>query len=265
MSKAKRARRTWGWLVAAALAVAAGGFAAWAQLRGGAELWQVDVIAEYPHDTAAFTQGLVASGGYLYESTGRYGASSIREVEIETGQVARISALNARLFGEGLTIIGDRAYQLTWRSGLGIVYDLATFDVLDTFRYEGEGWGLTHDGSHLILSDGSASLRFLDAESYEQLRRLTVRDGDRELPRLNELEYIDGEIWANVWYEDRIARISPSDGAVLGWIDLSELYPSWQRSSTDAVLNGIAFDTEAQRLFVTGKNWPTLYEIRVVE
>lgn len=265
MSKAKRARRTGGWLVAAVLAVAAGGFAAWAQLRGGAELWRVDVIAEYPHDPAAFTQGLVASGGYLYESTGRYGASSIREVEIETGQVARISALNARLFGEGLTIIGDRAYQLTWRSGLGIVYDLATFDVLDTFRYEGEGWGLTHDGSHLILSDGSASLRFLDPESYAQVRRLTVRDGDQELPRLNELEYIDGEIWANVWYEDRIARISPSDGAVLGWIDLSELYPSWQRSSTDAVLNGIAFDTEAQRLFVTGKNWPRLYEVRIVE
>lgn len=263
---AKRARRTGRWLTAAALLAAAGGFAAWAQFRvGGSDLWQVEVVAEYPHDPAAFTQGLVFSGGRLYESTGRYGASSIREVDIETGRVERMGALNGRLFGEGLTIRGDRAYQLTWQSGLGIVYDVATFEILETFRYDGEGWGLTHDGTHLILSDGTAVLRFFDPENYEQVRRLAVRDGDVELARLNELEYVRGEVWANVWYEDRIARISPTDGSVLGWIDLTDLYPSWQRASRDEVLNGIAFDAETQRLFVTGKNWPKLYEIRIVE
>ncbi len=263
---ATRAPRTGKWLIAAALVAGAGGFAAWAQFRGGSsDPWQVEVVAEFPHDPAAFTQGLVISGGRLYESTGRYGASSIREVDIETGQVERMGALNGRLFGEGLTIRGDRAYQLTWQSGLGIVYEVATFEILETFRYDGEGWGLTHDGTHLILSDGTAVLRFLDAESYEQVRRLTVRDGDVELTRLNELEYIRGEIWANVWYEDRIARISPTDGSVLGWIDLADLYPSWQRGSRDEVLNGIAFDTATQRLFVTGKNWPKLYEIRIIE
>ena len=263
---ATRTRRTGIWLIAAALVAAAGGFAAWAQFRGGSsDPWQIEVVAEYPHDPSAFTQGLAISDGRLYESTGRYGASSIRRVDIETGQVERMGALNSRLFGEGLTIRGDRAYQLTWQSGLGIVYDLATFEILETFRYEGEGWGLTHDGTHLILSDGTAALRFLDPESYEQVKRLTVREGDLELTRLNELEYISGEVWANVWYEDRIARISPTDGSVLGWIDLSDLYPSWQRASTDEVLNGIAFDAATQRLFVTGKNWPKLYEIRVIE
>lgn len=263
---ATRARRTGRWLIAVALVAAAGGFAAWAQFRGDSnDPWEVEVVAEFPHDPAAFTQGLVISGGNLYESTGRYGASSIRRVDIETGQIERLGALNARLFGEGLTIRGDRAYQLTWQSGLGIVYDVDTFEILETFRYAGEGWGLTHDGTHLILSDGTAVLRFIDPENYEQAKRLTVRDGDLELTRLNELEYIRGEIWANVWYEDRIARISPADGRVLGWIDLTDIYPSWQRGSRDEVLNGIAFDAATQRLFVTGKNWPTLYEIRIVE
>ncbi len=253
-------------MVAAALVAGAGGFAAWAQFRGGSsDPWQVEVVAEYPHDPAAFTQGLAISSGRLYESTGRYGASSIREVDIETGQVERMGALNGRLFGEGLTIRGDRAYQLTWQSGLGIVYDVSTFEILETFRYDGEGWGLTHDDTHLILSDGTAVLRFFDPESYQQVRRLTVREGDAELGRLNELEYVHGEIWANVWYEDRIARISPADGRVLGWIDLADLYPSWQRGSRDEVLNGIAFDAAAERLFVTGKNWPKLFEIRIIE
>ncbi len=252
-------------MLAASLVAAAGGFAAWAQLNRGPALWQIEVIEEYPHDPSAFTQGLAISGGRLYESTGRYGASSIRRLDIATGQVERISALNGRLFGEGLTILGDRAYQLTWRSGLGIVYDVETFDVAETFRYDGEGWGLTHDGTHLIVSDGSSALRFLDPASYEQVRRITVRDEDREVTRLNELEYIRGEVWANIWYEDRIARISPADGAILGWIDLSELYPSWRRGSEEDVLNGIAFDAAAERLFVTGKNWPKLYEIEVVD
>lgn len=245
-------------------AVVAAGLAAWVQLRaarGGAS-GAVEVVAAYPHDPMAFTQGLAVANGRLYEGTGRYGASSIRRVDLETGRVEQRRELNARYFGEGITILDGRLYELTWRAGLGIVYDLESFDLLETFRYPGEGWGLANDGERLILSDGTSTLRFLDPESFEELGRVTVREDGTPLDRLNELELVDGEVWANVWYEDRIVRIDPETGEVLGALDLSRLYPASQRGS-EAVLNGIAYDAEADRLFVTGKNWPQLFEIEV--
>jgi glutaminyl-peptide cyclotransferase len=225
--------------------------------------WWVKTVAEYPHDTTAFTQGLVVHKGRMYESTGQYGKSSLRMVDIETGKVEKMLSLEDTFFGEGITVFKDRLYQLTWKNNIIIVYDVNTFDVLKTVSYSGEGWGLTHDGAHLILSDGSASLRFLDPETLEVVREVTVHEGDEAVSRLNELEYIKGEIWANVWYQDRIVRISPMDGTVIGWIDLGGISGRTRRGRED-VLNGIAFDAESDRLFITGKNWPTLFEIEVM-
>ena len=221
------------------------------------------MIAAYPHDPDAYTQGLVIAGGRLYEGTGRYGASSIRRVDLATGRVEKIHAIGSEYFGEGIAILDGKLYELTWKSGLAFVYDLDTFNVVQTLQYPTEGWGLTHDGRNLILSDGSATLRFLDPATFKTVREITVRDGDRPIEKLNELEYIDGEIWSNVWYDDRIARISPADGRVLGWIDLAALYPQSARGGDD-VLNGIAYDAAAKRIFVTGKDWPQLFEIEVL-
>ena len=255
------------WIAAgavAAVAVAIAALAAWAQLaHRGPQSYGFKVVAVYPHDQNAFTQGLAVENGRLYEGTGQYGASSIRRVNLKTGRVEKLHAIDAQYFGEGIAIAGDKLYQLTWKSGLAFVYDLDSFSVLQTLQYSTEGWGLTHDREHLILSDGSATLRFLDPATFKVVREITVRDGNRSIDRLNELEYIDGEIWSNVWYDDRIVRISPDDGSVLGWIDLAALYPRSARGG-DAVLNGIAYDADAKRLFVTGKNWPQLYEIEVV-
>ena len=255
------------WIVAGAavaVAIAIGALAAWAQLaHHGPQSYGFKVVAVYPHDQHAFTQGLTVENGRLYEGTGQYGASSIRRVNLKTGRVEKIHPIDAQYFGEGIAIIGDKLYQLTWKHGLAFVYDLESFNVLQTLQYPTEGWGLTHDREHLILSDGSATIRFLDPATFKVVREITVRDGDRPIDRLNELEYIDGEIWSNVWYDDRIVRISPDDGTVLGWIDLSTLYPRSARGG-DAVLNGIAYDADAKRLFVTGKNWPQLYEIEVI-
>jgi glutaminyl-peptide cyclotransferase len=262
----RTARAALRWTLAGVLAVAAIGVAAWAQLghRAGPQSFGFEVVAAYPHDPNAFTQGLVVENGQLYEGTGQYGASSIRRVDLKTGRVQKLHAINNSYFGEGITILDGKLYQLTWTNGLAFVYDAESFDIQKTLRYATEGWGLTHDGKQLILSDGSATLRFLDPATFGSLREIIVRDGDQPIGRLNELEYVDGEIWANVWYEDRIARISPADGAVLGWIDLASLYPRAARSS-EAVLNGIAYDRNAKRLFVTGKNWPQLFEIKVVK
>jgi glutamine cyclotransferase len=263
--RAKPARRTLGWVIVGALAAAAVGLAAWAQLgrRAGPLQYGFKIVAVYPHDPGAFTQGLVVDHGQLYEGTGQYGASSIRRVDLETGRVQKLRPIDDQFFGEGITILGDKLYQLTWMNGVAFVYDASTFAVQKTLRYSTEGWGLTHDGSELILSDGSATLRFLDPATFETVREITVRDGATPIDRLNELEYIDGEIWANVWYDDRIARVSPADGTVLGWIDLASLHPRAARRGDD-VLNGIAYDKDTKRLFVTGKNWPQLYEIEVV-
>ncbi len=253
------------WLMACALAAVAVGAAAWAQLHGRAApvVAGFKVVAVYPHDPNAFTQGLAIAGGQLYEGTGLYGQSTIRKVDLTTGRVEKQRPINATYFGEGIAILDGHLYELTWQSGVGIVYDLATFTQQRTFQYTGEGWGLTQDGKQLILSDGSSKLRFFDPQTFAVVREIDVRDHGQPVTKLNELEYIDGEIWSNVWYDDRIARISPATGEVLGWIDLAALYPKSARGN-EAVLNGIAYDAAAKRLFVTGKNWPQLYEIEIV-
>jgi glutaminyl-peptide cyclotransferase len=254
------------WSIATVVAASVLGLLGWAELesRRSTEPWRVRVVAAYPHDPSAYTQGLAIHDGRMYEGTGHFGASTVRRVEIETGQVEMSAPLSQAYFGEGITVLYGRLYQLTWQSRIGFVYDLETFKVLQTFRYSGEGWGLTHDGKHLIVSDGSSSIRFLDPETFAVLKRLDVRENDVPVTRLNELEYVDGEIWANVWHEDRIARISAASGEVLGWIDLSGLYPRSARRNNEDVLNGIAFDSATGRVFVTGKNWPQLFAIEIV-
>lgn len=226
--------------------------------------WVPQVVARYPHDSNAFTQGLLFHDGSLYESTGRNGQSSLRQVDPESGRVLERHDLDYEYFAEGLALLDDRFYQLTWQAGTAFVYDADDFELLETHSYEGEGWGLTHDGEQLIMSDGSASLRFIDPDTFEVTRTVTVSDGERLVVNLNELEYIDGEVWANIWYDERVARIDPDDGQLLGWIDLSGIYPASQRSS-DAVVNGIAWDRDSDRIFVTGKLWPAIYEIEIAE
>ncbi len=224
--------------------------------------WGVELVHAYPHDTGAYTQGLAFDGGQLLEGTGKYGESTLRRVDLESGRVLHSAPLARDLFGEGIAVWGGEVVQLTWRNQLGIVYDKSTLQELRRFRYTGEGWGLTHDGTHLIMSDGSSTLRFLDPQTFRVVRRLLVRSGGRRVANLNELEYVQGEILANIWYKNYLARISPSSGEVLGWIDLQPLVPP--RLDRDSVANGIAYDAEHDRLFVTGKNWPQLFEIRLV-
>lgn len=222
------------------------------------------VVASFPHDPTAFTQGLVFDAGELFEGTGKYGHSTLRRVDLESGRVLRQFALPRTLFGEGITVWRDEIVQLTWRARLGIRYQRATFAPVATFPLPGEGWGITQDGRHWILSDGSETLYFLDPATGQEVRRVRVHDGPRTITRLNELEFIDGEIWANIWYEDRLVRIAPTDGLVLGYVDLTGLWPSGERPGREAVLNGIAFDAVGRRLFVTGKYWPRLYQIEVL-
>jgi glutamine cyclotransferase len=266
MNSAPLTSRPWlKWVVALGLATLAVGLAAWPQL--GARRTApaaVKVVAAYPHDPNAFTQGLAIEAGQLYEGTGQYGASTVRRVDLASGRPEKQRSLGPRYFGEGIAILDGLLYQLTWQNGVVVVYDLETFEVERTMEYDGEGWGLAHDGRELIMSDGSATIRFRDPQTFAVTREIEVRSDGEAVPKLNELEYIDGEIWANIWYDDRIARISPANGEVLGFVDLSALYPQSARSS-EAVLNGIAYDRAADRLFVTGKNWPQLYEIEVLE
>jgi len=220
------------------------------------------IVNTYPHDPAAFTQGLVYEGGLLYEGTGLRGHSTLREVDLATGEVIRSLALDPELFGEGITLFNGRIFQLTLTSGIGFIYDPDSFSKQGEFRYTPEGWGLTHDGRQLIMSDGTTDLRFLDPESLEVTGHITVTDRGQPVKWLNELEYVEGEIYANIWQSDLIARISPDSGEVLGWIDLSDLLTEDEQAG---ILNGIAYDGETGRLFVTGKNWPTLFEITLVE
>jgi glutamine cyclotransferase len=230
-----------------------------------APVLRCEVVASYPHDPEAFTQGLVYDGGRLYEGTGREGASSLREVEFETGQLLKQVRLADRHFGEGIAVVGDEIYQLTWRSRVGFVYDKKTFRKLREFRYTGEGWGLTFDGQHLAMSDGSDVLRFYDPKTFREVRRVAVTDGGRRVGNLNELEFAGGFIYANMWHSDFIIKISPESGAVVAWIDLRGLLPAAQRPHEENVLNGIAHDSERDRFFVTGKNWPKLFEVRFGE
>ena len=222
------------------------------------------VVNVYPHDPDAYTQGLIFRDGYLFESTGQYGRSTLRKVELKTGRVVQQRRLAPEYFGEGLAEWSGRLVQLTWDSQLAFVYDLSSFAPLGTFGYSGEGWGLTHNGREFILSDGTANLRFLDPTTFRETRRVSVTDGGVPVKNLNELEYVRGEIYANVWHTDRIARISPQSGKVTRWIDLTGLMSTGHRLDPEAVLNGIAYDAEGNRLFVTGKLWPRVFEIEGV-
>jgi glutamine cyclotransferase len=223
------------------------------------------VVNAYPHDPAAFTQGLVYADGVLYEGTGLNGASTLRRVDLETGEVLRSRALDPSHFGEGIAVVGDRIYQLTWQTGTCFVYDRETFEPLKTFSYRTEGWGLTTDGERLIMSDGTSRLTIRDPETFAIVGRIEVRDGETPVPNLNELEVVGGEIWANVWRTDVVARIDPATGRVAGWIDLRGLLSPEEREGRSVdVLNGIAHDPTTGRVFVTGKLWPTLFEIELV-
>jgi glutamine cyclotransferase len=222
------------------------------------------VVKAYPHDRTAYCQGLVVDGAALIEGTGRFEQSSLRRVELESGKILQRHNLDPRIFGEGVTIFGDEIFQITWQDRTCFVYDRKTFRPIKRFTYAGEGWGLTHDSTHLIMSDGSSTLRFFKPDTFEEVRRLPVKSGGRAVSQLNELEFVEGEIFANVWQTDSIARIDPKTGEVTGTIDLTQLYPRRLRAHREAVLNGIAYDAAAKRLFVTGKNWPKLYEIEVV-
>jgi glutamine cyclotransferase len=222
------------------------------------------VVRVYPHDRQAFTQGLLYRDGFLYESTGLYGFSSLRKVELATGRVVKQHRLDRRYFGEGLTDWQGTLLQLTWQSNLGFIYDLASLSLRGTFSYPGEGWGLAQDGQRLIMSDGTAELRFLDPRTRRETGRMTVRDGALPLAGLNELEVVRGEILANVYPTGRIARISPRTGRVSGWIDLTGLLSPAERQAGAEMLNGIAYDPRADRFFVTGKRWPKLYEIELL-
>jgi glutamine cyclotransferase len=221
------------------------------------------VVHVYPHDPQAFTQGLVFLDGYLYEGTGLNGRSTIRKVRLDTGEVLQVQKLESQYFGEGIAVKGDTLYELTWQSEIGFLYDRTTFTRKGTFSYHGEGWGLTHDGQRLIMSDGSAFLRFLDPATQKELSRIEVKDAGLPVGNLNELEYVKGEVLANVWQTQRIARISPKTGRVTGWIDLEGLMTAREYQAAD-VLNGIAYDAAGDRLFVTGKLWPKLFEIALI-
>lgn len=222
-----------------------------------------EVVAAWPHDRAAFTQGLVFRNGGFLESTGLNGQSSLREAEMKTGRVLKQVGVAAQFFAEGLAVLGDRAYQLTWQNQKGFVYDVDTFRLEREFSYEGEGWGLTTDGRALILSDGTNRIRFLEPATFQVLRTIDVLREGRPVSRLNELEWINDEIFANVWQTDEVVRIDPASGQVRGVIDFSGLLPATDRGPETDVLNGIAYDAANDRLFVTGKRWPTIFEVRL--
>jgi glutamine cyclotransferase len=223
-----------------------------------------EVVNVFPHDPKAFTQGLIYLEGFLYESTGLYGESTLRKVDLETGKVLHMISLSEEDFAEGMTAWEETLVQLTWREHRGYVYERADFTLQSQFNYETEGWGLTHDGEMLIMSDGSALLYFLNPDTFEVERTVSVTYRGGEVVWLNELEYIQGEVYANVWQTDRIIRINPKTGQVAGWIDLAGILPDNAETKDAGVLNGVAYDPETGRLFITGKNWPYLYEIILI-
>ncbi|MBZ5727532.1 MAG: glutaminyl-peptide cyclotransferase [Acidobacteriia bacterium] len=249
------------------LAALAGFACSSASQSGGIPEYGYQVVHTYAHDPQAFTQGLLYLNGFLYEGTGLEGQSSIRKVRLETGEVLQKHDLPEAYFGEGIVNWKDRLMEITWKAETGFVYDLATFQPRGQFQYPGEGWGLTQDGKRIIMSDGSPDLRFWDPETLKETGRITVTAGGRAVQYLNELEWVKGEIYANVWQTDRIARIDPASGKVVGWIDLAGLLSAADRSESPEgnVLNGIAYDAQGDRLFVTGKHWPKLFEIRLVK
>ena len=235
--------------------------------QAGVPEYTYEVVHSYPHDRTAFTEGLFYLDGFLYESTGIEGASSVRKVRLETGEVVQRHDLPSAYFGEGIIHWKDRLIQLTYKTEVGFVYNLSTFATERRFEYPGEGWAMTQDGKNIFMSDGTAQIRIWDPETLQELRRITVTDQGQPVPNVNELEWVKGEIYANIWETDRIARIDPATGRVVGWIDLAGLLSPNERlagpEGTD-VLNGIAYDAKGNRLFVTGKRWPKLFEIRLV-
>lgn len=230
----------------------------------GTPVYTYKVVNIFPHDPQAYTQGLVFHDGFFYEGTGLNGRSSLRKVRLETGEVVQKINLAPEFFGEGIVLVGDEIMQLTWKAHKGFIYRSSDFQLLREFAYPGEGWGLTSHGNEVFMSDGSSEIRILDGKTMREKRRLKVREGNQPVLKLNELEFVEGEIFANVWQTDRIARISPKTGKVLGWIDLKGLLNPMYRRTSDAVLNGIAYDAAKKRLFVTGKLWPNIYEIQLV-
>lgn len=261
------ARHPWKLAVLAVAICALLAGAVWAFARPArTPIYGYEVVKEYKHDRGAFTQGLVYDDGVFYEGTGLEGKSQLRRVEVDSGKVQDVIKLPKEFFGEGVAVLGDRIYQLTWKSGTCIVYDKNKKSMrrIATLRYTGEGWGLTTDGRHLIMSDGTPIIRYMDPTSFKEVGRIRVTDDGRTVDNLNELEYIGGEIYANIWKENRIARIAADTGQIIGWIDLKGLLPlRYRRLGKDMHLNGIAYDAAANRLFVTGKNWPKLYEIKL--
>ena len=223
-----------------------------------------EIVAVYEHDPQAFTQGFCFADGMLYEGTGLYGQSTLRRVNLEGGGL-ELRRLPDNYFGEGVTVFGDLVIQLTWQSHTGIVWDRESLQFIRSFFYTTEGWGITHDGRQLIMSDGSATLAFLDPQTYTRQKSIVVADGAVEISRLNELEYVKGQVWANIWQENRIVMIDPADGQVAGWLDLSDLAARYAPADVDSVLNGIAYDSENDRIYITGKRWSKIFEIRLVQ
>ncbi len=256
-------------LVCLALAAACAGATAVVSPVAGSRTIQApaaryEVVRSYPHDPQAFTQGLAFVDGVLYESTGVKGRSTLRRVKLENGEVLQMRRIPDEYFGEGIAVWRDRIFHLTYQSGTGFIFDRVSFERVGTFSYPGEGWGLTHDGTRLIMSDGTASLRFLDPDTQRETGRIRVRDGARDVEHLNELEFVRGEVLANVWQTDRVVRIDPKTGRVLEWIDFAGLLTAAERARDVDVLNGIAYDAATDRLFVTGKLWPRLFEVRIL-
>jgi glutaminyl-peptide cyclotransferase len=235
-----------------------------ARRSAGIPVYGYRVVHAYPHDRGAFTEGLEIRDGFLYESTGLNGRSSLRKVKLETGEILQNMPLAREYFGEGITIVGDRVIQLTYQTEVGFVFGLKDFRQLQRFSYEGEGWALTHNATSIFMDDGTDEIRVWDPKTLAEKRRIKVRDGGKPVDNLNELEWVEGELLANVWQTDRIARISPTSGAVTGWIDLTGLLSPMYRDGTEDVLNGIAYDAARKRLFVTGKLWPKVFEIQLV-
>lgn len=250
-------------LLAAALLAAAACSPA-TEAGGGIAEYSYQIVHTYPHDPTAFTEGLFYLNGFLYESTGLENQSSIRKVKLETGEVVQKRDLSGDYFGEGIINWKDQLYELTWTTQVGFIYDLATFTPKGEFHYPGEGWAMTQDGKRIIMDDGTPQLRFWDPETLKEIGRITVTADGVPVPKLNELEWVKGEIYANIWETNRIARIDPNTGKVVGWIDLTGLLSPAESNSGADVLNGIAYDAAGDRLFVTGKKWPKLFEIKLV-
>lgn len=228
-------------------------------------IWQYEIIAIFPHDPEAFTQGLVWQDGFLYEGTGLYGKSSLRRVDLETGQVKKQHNLSEDFFGEGITIFEKRIYQLTWKSKTGFIYEQENFQLVKTFSYSHEGWGITHDEKNLIISDGTSVLHFVDPLTMKEIKRIEIHKNGVPVNRINELEYIKGKIFANIWLTDWIVVIEPQSGKITAWLDLSGILDSLEIIQETNVLNGIAYDSEKDCLFVTGKLWPVLFKIKIYQ